>query len=75
MKATGTISKYGSYVVSLRSCGGTNGSVYGRVIDDNIDILFVVCGNGDLYLIPKVNVTNVNSLYLGKNYQQFKVDI
>jgi len=75
VKATGTISKYGSYVVSLRSCGGTNGSVYGRVIDDDIDILFVVCGNKDFYLIPKRNIKNVNSIYLGKDYQRFKVDM
>jgi len=75
VKATGSISEYGNYVVSLRSCGGTNGSVYGRVIDDDIDILFVVCGNGELYLIPKANITNASTLNLGKNCQQFKVDI
>lgn len=37
--------------VDLRSCGGTNGGVYGNVMDHPLDYLFCVDGNKNLYSI------------------------
>lgn len=62
VRCTGAKTKYGSYTVSLRSCGGTNGSVYSYFIDTNVDILFVVCTNGWLFEIPKEKVTKRSSI-------------
>ena len=64
VKCTGCLDNYGRYSVSLRSCGGTNGSVYKRVIDTDIDILFVVCTNGWLFEIPKSVITQKNTISL-----------
>lgn len=63
VKATSQ-TKNGEYVVSLKSCGGTKGSVYKTVKDTNIDLLFVLCSNMDAYLIPKSEITQRSSLTL-----------
>ena len=47
-KATG--SKDNS--ISLRNTGGTNGGVYGRVIDTPIDFLFCLDKDQHMYVIP-----------------------
>ena len=53
VKTTGCKTKYGSYQVALKSCGGTKGRTYKTVIDTNIDLLFVVSTDLSMYLIPK----------------------
>lgn len=57
VKCTGTVNKYGIYRAPLRSCGGTNGHVYKFVKDTNIDLLFIVCTNGNMFEIPKEEIT------------------
>lgn len=38
------------------------------------DWLFILCDNGDRYLIPKENIKNVKStVTVGKLYQEFKL--
>lgn len=64
VRCTGHVNKYGRYEVSVKSSGGTNGSVYSHVKDTNIDILFVVCTNGWLFEIPKDNITQSSSISL-----------
>lgn len=62
-KATGSAD--GS--ISLRSCGGTNGGVYERVIDNPIDFLFCVDQNQHMYVIPGDDLRasgNVNKITL-----------
>lgn len=71
VRCTGAMTKYGSYTVSLRSCGGTNGSVYSYFIDTNVDILFVVCTNGWLFEIPKENITQRSSINVNKVKPKF----
>ena len=73
VKATKFKSKYNIYCVSVKSSGGTKGSVYKLVKDTNIDILFAVCGNGDLYEIPKSDIIQSGSISLGKKYEKYKV--
>lgn len=39
-------------VIDLRSTGGTDGGVYGNVLDNPLDILFCVDRDYNKYLIP-----------------------
>lgn len=71
-KATGQRSKYGVSVVSLRNTGGTNGSVYGREQDKNIDYIFVLNEEQEMWLLPKEVLTS-NSINLGEGYNQYKL--
>lgn len=73
VRCTGAKTKYGSYAVSLRSCGGTNGSVYSYFIDTNVDILFVVCTNGWLFEIPKEKVTKRSSINVNNKKPKFSL--
>ena len=67
VKFTDSINCYGSYQVSVRSCGGTDGGIYKRVIDTDIDILFVICSNGQMFEIPKQDITQRNTISLNTN--------
>lgn len=71
VKCTGRINKYGRYEVAVKSCGGTKGTVYSRVKDTNIDILFVVCTNGWLFEIPKEKVTQRSTINLYPEKSKF----
>lgn len=71
-KATGQRTKYGVSVVSLRNTGGTDGSVYGREQDKNIDYVFVLNESQEMWLLPKEALTS-NSINLGDNYSQYKL--
>lgn len=52
VKYTSCKTKYGNYQVALKSCGGTKGNAYKTVIDTNVDYLFVVTKETDIYMIP-----------------------
>jgi len=71
-KATGEKTKYGVSVVNLRNCGGTNGAVYGRERDKNIDFIFVLNEDGEMWLLPK-NILTSNAINLGDKYEQYKL--
>lgn len=76
VKTTKHKSKYGIYIVNLRVLGGNSKQNYVHKKGDEIvyDILFVVCDNDDIYLIPKNNIKQYkNSISLGEQYIQFKV--
>lgn len=70
VKFTDFKNKAGNYVVSLRSSGGTKGVVYSRVIDLEVDYLFVVCSDKTMYLIPKEDINCRNSMVLNKENQK-----
>lgn len=62
------------YVASLKSSGGTNGSIYGRVCESNCTLLYILCNNGDTYLIPyNAYKDNTNSITLGEKYFEYLV--
>jgi len=42
VKSTGCKTKYGSYQVALKSCGGTNGKTYKTVLETSVDELFIL---------------------------------
>lgn len=72
VKATGQKTQYGVSVVSLRNMGGTKGTVYGREQDKDIDYVFVLNEEKEMWLIPKEKLT-ATSLNLGKDYLEYKI--
>lgn len=74
VKATGQLNRYGkAYVVSVRSCGGTKGTAYKTVKDTNVDLLFVLTGDGELYEIPREKITQTSAITLGEQMQNYLV--
>lgn len=74
VRATGQLAPSGAYVVSMKSAGGTNGSVYARVSESNVTRLFVLCTNGDMYDIPRENFEHArSSLTLSGKIEENKV--
>jgi hypothetical protein len=74
-KSTTFKTKYGIYQVSLKSSGGTRGETYKRVIDGEADLLFILCDNMDMYVIPIKEIKNTTTINLGKQYQKYKVQV
>ena len=74
VKATSCKTKYGSYQVALKSCGGTNGKTYKTIIDTNIDEVFIVTDNIDIYIIPIEEIVNKTSLNICEKYNRFKMN-
>lgn len=69
-------SKYETYTINLRVLGGNSKQNYVHKKANEViyDWLFILCDNGDRYLIPKENIKNVKStITVGKLYQEFKL--
>lgn len=63
-KATGYKKNEDSYELTLKSCGGTKGEVYKRVVDTDVDLIFALREDGVMYLIPKKDITNTATVNL-----------
>ena len=75
VKTTKQISKSGFYMVSLRSCGGTKGTAYSYVKDSNCSLVFILCNNGDRYLLPLSKIAhNSSTLTLNDDYFDYLLD-
>ena len=74
VKSTASQTPYGVYSAGLRVCGGNQswGGVVKKFNPKQVDLLFVLCDNGDSYSIPTSIVKCVNRINLGKKYQQYK---
>lgn len=70
-RATNHLTRDNIYQLDLRSCGGTKGTVYSRIIDTKIDFLFALCGDGTMFLIPKKAIKNLRSINLNKTKNKF----
>ena len=68
-------SKYGTYHVNLRVLGGNARQYYvhKNCVDTIYDLLYILCDNGDRYLIPKENINNLNTICVGKKYLEYKI--
>ena len=73
VKSTGCIGKGGNYQVALKSCGGTKGKTYKTILATNIDLLFILTKNKEIYLIPKQKIKNVSTLSLCDKYEEFRI--
>lgn len=74
VKSTGCKTKYGSYQVALKSCGGTKGETYKTVIDTSIDELFIVTEDIGLYILPIEELKNKSTLNICNKYEKYRVN-
>ena len=74
VKSTSCITKSGNYQVALKSCGGTNGNTYKRVIDTCIEEVFILTEKLDMYIIPIKELKNRSTLSICDKYRKFKVN-
>ncbi|MBR2240474.1 MAG: hypothetical protein IJ890_03710 [Clostridia bacterium] len=75
VKSTGCKRKNGSYQVALKSCGGTTGKTYKTIIETNVDIVFIVTKDMEMYKIPKQVIKNKSTLNICDKYSKYKVSI
>ena len=75
VKSTGCKTKYGNYQVSLKSCGGTKGKTYKTVINTNVDELFILTEDLNMYVIPINKINNKSTLNICNKYDKYKVKI
>lgn len=73
VKATSCKTKYGVYQVALKSCGGTKGKTYKKIIDTKVDELFIVTDNLNIYIIPIDKLENTTTINLCEKYKNFKI--
>ena len=72
VKSTGCKTKYGNYQVALKSCGGTKGKTYKTVIETNVDELFVLTEDMNIYIIPIEEIKNKATLNICEKYKEYK---
>ncbi len=75
VKSSACKTKYGNYQVALKSCGGTKGTTYKTIINTDIDKLFIVDEQKNMYLIPKTVLKNNSTLNLCEKYRKYLVEI
>ena len=73
VKSTGCKTKYGNYQVALKSCGGTKGNTYKTIIETNIDEVFIVTKDIEIYILPIKELKNKTTINLCSKYQKYKV--
>jgi hypothetical protein len=72
---TTTVREGRSYVVGLKTVGGNKSQVITKVFDPSAyEWLFVVCGDASAYLIPTTAITARYSIFLGRRYEQFRLE-
>lgn len=74
VKATSCKTRYNKYQVALKSCGGTKGKTYKTIINTNIDEVFIVTDNIDIFILPIQEIKNKSTLSLCQKYEKFKID-
>ena len=58
--------------MALKSCGGTKGKTYKTLIETNIDELFVITENLDIYIVPIEEIKNKSTLNICDKYEKYK---
>ncbi len=74
VKSTGCKTKYGNYQVALKSCGGTKGRKYKTVIETNVDELFILTKDLEMYILPKGEIANKSTLNICNKYEKYRVN-
>lgn len=73
IKATSCITKSGNYQVALKSCGGTKGKTYKRLIDTKVEELFILTAKKEMYIIPIEKIKNKSTISICDKYRMYKV--
>lgn len=74
VKTTSCISKSGNYQVALKSCGGTKGTTYKTIIDTNIEEVFILTKNKEIYILPINAIKNKSTLNICNKYKKYKIN-
>ena len=74
VKATSCKTRYNKYQVALKSCGGTKGETYKTIIDTNIEEVFIVTDNMDIFILPIEEIKNRSTINLCRKYEKFRID-
>ena len=75
VKSTSCKTRYGNYQVALKSCGGTKGKTYKTVIETNVEELFILTENLEMYVIPVKNLDNKSTLNICNKYKRYLVNL
>ena len=73
VKSTACKTKYGNYQVALKSCGGTKGKTYKILIDTNVDELFILTEDLNMYIVPIEEIYNKTTLNICEKYYKYRV--
>lgn len=74
VKTSTHLTPSGFYNVGLRTIGSNmHRTKIVRFDSSEVEILFVVCENGDMYCIPSKIVINVNAITLNESWNNYKV--
>lgn len=75
VKTTNHISRCGIFIVTLCTSGGNKTSYNKRKISkDDCDEIFVLCSNGDCFIIPINEICDKLSINLGEKYKIYKIN-
>lgn len=68
--------KSSPYIVYLRTTGGNkSGQTAKKFTNNKSDIVFILTDSGELYSIPRVNITSKSFISLGKDKDIYKVSL
>lgn len=73
VKSSSCKTKYGNYQVALKSCGVTKGKTYKTVIETDIDEVFILLENLEMYIIPAKEIKNKSTITMCDRYSKYKV--
>ena len=72
---TTTVREGRSYVVGLKTVGGNKTQLVTKTFDPKAyEWLFVVCGDATAYLIPTTAISARYCIFLGRKYEQFRIE-
>lgn len=65
----------GNWEAGLRTQGGNKSQFKIRKFDkDAVELVFIVCGDGSMFLIPSGKVECMSSITLGDKYKEYMLD-
>ena len=73
VKSSACKTKYANYQVALKSCGGTKGKTYKTIIETNVDEVFILLENLEMYVIPIKEIKNKSTLNICNKYDKYRV--
>ena len=74
VKTTTRRTRGGAFYVDLRTTGGNRSIYTSRPFDPHhVEVLFIVTGAGDAYLVPSAELRGRNSITFGRGAEHFRV--
>lgn len=74
VKTSNCLTENNTYQVQLRNCGGSSGKNLVRNFNNtDCDFIFILTGNGNMYLIPSEKIDAKTAIKVGKKYQEYQV--